>query len=485
MEIHPLEKNSAYADYLRDESRRTGQADWIAFPQSTAEVREALETAAKNRWPVTVQGSRTGITGGCVPEGGLVLNLSRMNAIGKIEGDRIVVQPGALLKDIRSTLKGSGQFFPPDPTETTASIGGMVANNASGARSFRYGAVRNWIQSLEIVLANGETGRVERGASRADGLDFRLGSIAGRLPRIGMPDVKNAAGYFAKPDMDPIDLFIGSEGTLGIVTEIELRLLPEPGQVNGLTAFFASEAEALEFVRFLRSLPDGREAPAAIEFFDSHSLELLRRMKARGSAFADLPGLEPRFHTAIYFEYEGNVPESVVEAAGKALECWFSDEASEIERLKKFRHAVPEAVNLLIGERAKTIPGLAKLGTDLSVPDGQLEAAMSMYREGLARTGLDHVVFGHIGNNHLHVNILPRSLSEYETGKALHREWAKRVVGMGGSVSAEHGIGKNKTDLLEIMYGEDGVREMRKLKRLFDPDGRLNPGNLFPPERAS
>jgi len=486
MSVEILDVSEDHVDYLRDESRREGHAEKITFPRSGNEVYEALQTAAASNWSVTVQGGRTGITGGCVPEGGLILNLSRMNAIGEIKGDQMTVQPGALLVDIRTAVKGSGLFFPSDLTETTASLGGMVANNASGARSFRYGAVRNWIQALEVVLSNGKTVRVERGVHKADELNFKLGDIKGKLPNIGQPNVKSAAGYFVKPDMDLADLFIGAEGTLGVVTEITIKLLPEPAEINCLTAFFASEGKALEFVRFLRAESsalvklrrDKSPPPTAIEFFDARSLELLRRMKAENAAFADLPELKPGFHTAIYFEFDCDVPDAVIEKADQAIDCWFAEGAHEIEALKNFRHAIPEAVNL-IGEHKKRVPELTKLGTDMSVPDDQLENTMHMYHGGLAEAGLEYVIFGHIGNNHVHVNIIPRSMEEYGEGKALYLDWARQIVAMGGSVSAEHGIGKNKTDFLRLMHGDDGIREMQKLKHLFDPTGLLNSGNLF------
>ena len=464
-----------YLDFLHDESRREGRAEKIAFPGSTQEVREVLRMAAANSWPVTVQGGRTGITGGCVPDGGLLLNLSRMNAIGEIRNDRMTVRPGATLADIRTAVAGSGYFFPSDLTETTATIGGMVANNASGARSYRYGAVRNWIQVLEVVLVNGEPVRIERGIHRAQGYTFRLGGVEGVLPELPMPQVKTAAGYFVKPDMDLVDLFIGAEGTLGVITEITLQLIPEPDTMMGLTAFFASEDEALMFVRFLRE----KSNPVAIEYFDSRALELLRRMKSENGAFAGLPQLRSEFHTAIYFEFEGQVPEFVVERADEAIDCWVAEGEHEIETLKNFRHAIPESVNLLIAERRKSIPGLTKLGTDMSVPDNQLESVMRMYHQGLEGAGLEYVIFGHIGNNHVHVNILPRSMEEYERGRALYLDWAEQVVSMGGSVSAEHGIGKLKTPFLEIMFGREDILKMRSIKRLFDPAGRLNPGNLF------
>jgi D-lactate dehydrogenase (cytochrome) len=288
-------------------------------------------------------------------------------------------------------------------------------------------------------------------------------------------EVKNAAGYFVKPEMDLVDLFIGAEGTLGVVTQITVKLIPEPEQMNGLTAFFDSEIKTLEFVRRLRATAD----PVAIEFFDCRSLELMRRMKSEQPAFSELPELRPAFHTAVYFEFDSDVPDAVIEEADKAVACWFCEGEREIEALKNLRHAVPEAVNMLISERKKTLPGLTKLGTDMSVPDSQLGNVMQMYHGGLSAAELEYVIFGHIGNNHVHVNILPRSMEEYARGKELCLEWAKQVAEWGGSVSAEHGIGKIKTDFLRLMYGEESIREMRNLKHLFDPLHLLNTGNLF------
>lgn len=480
MNIRILDLNEKHTDYLHDESRREGRAEAICFPRAGNEVFQALEMARERCWPVTVQGGRTGITGGCVPNGGLILNLSRMNAIGAIEGDCIPVQPGVLLSDLRKTLAGSGLFFPSDLTETSASIGGMVANNASGARSFKYGAVRNWIQALVVVLPDGDCVKLERGVHKAAGLRFEIGRFKGELPDFShlrtCEKVKSAAGYFIKPDMDLVDLFVGAEGTLGVVTDITLKLLPEPEQMNGLTAFFTSEELALNFVRFLRTGFD----PVCIEFFDFQSLELLRRMKLEHAAFAELPELQSEFHTAIYFEFDSEVPEAVIETCDeKALACWFSEGEREITALKRFRHAIPESVNMLIGERKRTIPELTKLGTDMSVPDARLEEVMQMYHRGLAEADLEYVIFGHIGNNHVHVNIIPRSMKEYEQGLALYMKWAEQVVAWGGSVSAEHGIGKSKTEFLKLMVGAEAFNAMLGLKMRFDSEGRLNPGNLF------
>jgi D-lactate dehydrogenase (cytochrome) len=497
LEIKPF--NQEFEDYLRDESRRSGSADAIVFAKSEADVQTALKAARQKEWPITLQGARTGITGGAVPEGGLILNLSRMKQVGRVTENRMMVQPGALLSEIQTAVEAHGFFFPPDPTETSASIGGMLACNASGAQSFHYGSTRNWIHALRVVLADGDTLRLERGTT-ANGLSFKLltesgREIVGELPNLNLPAVKSAAGYFVQPDMDLVDLFIGMEGTLGIITEAQLLLRPVPPVRQALCAFFPEEESALHFVRFLRTRDALPSPPVSIEFFDHRALDLLRRSKAENSAFSDLPELPTSFHTAIYFEFHSDCDEavdsSVLAAAEQMMalganedDCWLASTPHEIEALKAFRHATPEAVNLLIDQRKKEHPGLTKLGTDMSVPDDALEEMMMRYRKDLTTAGLEHVIFGHIGNNHVHVNILPHSLEDYERGKELYSRWAETVISLGGSVSAEHGIGKIKVPLLEKMFGADGIAGLRGIQTLFDPEGILNPGNLFAVEPA-
>ncbi|MEI7435356.1 MAG: FAD-binding oxidoreductase [bacterium] len=508
-----------FSDYLRDESRRAGSAGAIAFPHDEDETAACLMEAAVG-CGVTVQGARTGITGGAVPDGGLILNLSRMQGIldvqlGASAGEyRLTVQPGLPLKALREALarrlpdgvarpgagtaaalralqSGPPVWFPPDPTETSASLGGMLACNASGACSYAYGPTRRYVEALRVVLADGRRLALRRGIERAVGRSFALltgdGQLcAGQLPDYRMPGVKNASGYFVADDMDLVDLLIGSEGTLGIITEIELRLLPHPAAMWGLQTFLPSEAAALKFVERLRA---GMTRPVAIEFFDQAALDMLRQRKASTPAFKDIPE-PPAAGAAVYLEFHGDNEDEVsarvadaagvlVRSGGREEEAWLASTPAELERLKSFRHAVPEAVNLTIDERRRATPGLTKLGTDMAVPDARIEEVVALYRAGLAKSGLESVVFGHIGNNHLHVNILPRSMAEYETGKALYLEWARNVIGWGGTVSAEHGIGKAKIALLRAMYGDTAITQMRAVKSVFDPAGRLNRGNLF------
>ncbi|MDI6827065.1 MAG: FAD-linked oxidase C-terminal domain-containing protein, partial [Armatimonadota bacterium] len=220
------------------------------------------------------------------------------------------------------------------------------------------------------------------------------------------------------------------------------------------------------------------------------ALNLLRKIKCESQAFENIPSLQPHYHTAVYAEFHAEeqdiideaileLTETIIELGGNDEDTWYATNERELEPLKAFRHAVPEAVNLLIDERKKACPEITKLGTDMSVPDEQLEKTIAMYRCGVAEYNLESVMFGHIGNNHIHVNILPHNMEEYEKGKLLYLSWAQQVVNWNGSISAEHGIGKLKVPFLELMYGKKGIAEMRALKAVFDPGGVFNPGNLF------
>ena len=482
---------SEHEDFLRDESRRTGTADSISFPSSEAEVIEIVKAVRAQGGTITVQGARTGIVAGAVPQGGHILNLSRMNRIGEVTGGSITVQPGAILDNIRESIECSGLFFPPDPTESTASIGGMVACNASGALTYHYGPTRNWVQAVRMVLSDGDVIALRKGQCMAQGRSFSLTTeggrnISGDLPAYVLPNVKSAAGYYVADDMDMLDLLIGMEGTLGIITEIELKLIPKPGAINGLTVFLPDEQSALKLVRILRE----QFSPVAIEFFNHDALDLLRRMKSESSAFEKIPAVKPEYHTAVYTEFHAAsdeeiedpimmMMESIMELGGSDEDTWYATNDRELEPLKAFRHATPKAVNLLIDQRKRDCPDLTKLGTDMSVPDANLEDVIAMYDGDLTANDLESVMFGHIGNDHLHVNIVPRSLVEYDRGKELYLDWAKHIVGWGGSVSAEHGIGKIKVPFLRLMYGDAAVSEMRALRLLFDPEETLNPGVLI------
>ncbi|HZK70383.1 MAG TPA: FAD-binding oxidoreductase [Clostridia bacterium] len=511
-------------EYLRDESRRVGSANTISFPKTQSEVVNIVLSLVECQSLITIQGARTGITAGAVPEGGHIMNLIKMNKITGLRYDEVkndfymMLQPGVLLTDVKKilesknfdtknwsqssiealeVLKNSGKyFFSPDPTETTASIGGMVACNASGACSFKYGATRKYIEALKVVLVDGNILELKRGKTKANGRNFSVklnfGKILnGNIPSYNMPNVKNASGYYAKEDMEIIDLFIGSEGTLGIITEIEIKLLSKPAFIYGMTSFFRSEEAALNFVRAVRG-DSGEEItkPAALEYFNHNALKLLKSQKLTNPSFNKLPDIRSHYHTAIYTEYHGESKDSTMQMlmdatafmtnyGGDEGDTWVATNDRDMERLHFFRHATPEAVNLIIDGRRVANPSITKLGTDMAVPDEYLENVVNLYNSSVAEEKLESVMFGHIGNNHIHVNIIPKNIEEYHKGKELYNSFAKEVIAMGGTVSAEHGIGKMKTVLLKEMFGDAGIMEMIGLKKLFDPELRLGKGNIF------
>jgi D-lactate dehydrogenase (cytochrome) len=502
--------NQEYQDYLRDESRSTGQADSISFPLTIEDVRTVLRQAGADA--VTIQGARTGLAAGAVPRGGHILNLSKMNKITGLRYDPeedsffLTVQAGVLLTQVRRALQelsfdtGSwslssrqalevlrkrGQwFFSPDPTETSATIGGMVACNASGARSYHYGATRKYVEQLTVVMSDGAVIRPKRGRDKVEAGQFSIvtedgRTLTGTLPSLPLPAVKNASGYYLQENMDLVDLFVGSEGTLGVVTDAEIRLLPLPAGIWGATAFLPSGEQALSFVHAVRE----KLSPVAIELFDHRALNLLREHTKAQNLDAD-------YHTAIYVEFHGadeaSVRDCVLQLGQIAEMCggseektWVATNYHDLEKLYLFRHATPETVNSLIDRRRKLDSRLTKLGTDMAVPDSELYSIVKLYNQRLQEEGLEAVMFGHIGDNHIHVNILPRSMDEYLKGKQLYLEWAKEVVAKGGTISAEHGVGKMKISMLREMIGDSGVRQMQLVKQLFDPAGILCPGNLF------
>lgn len=523
-------------DYLRDESRKSGDADEVLFPESEEEVISILKKDPAAC--LTTQGSRTGLTAGCVPFGGSVISMERMNKVISITDEKdaegkadpehpaltAVVQPGIALQVFRDELFKKGLFFTPDPTETSASIGGMISCNSSGARSYRYGAVRPHVRSIRAALRSGEMLKLTRGVEKACGLDFCLKTengreIKGKLPDIKMPDVsKHTAGYYIRPDMDLIDLFIGAEGTLCIITEAELTLYRAPKHTWGCVVFFEKEDQAVSFVEEIRARDrsvmdagkDGMSGESAgcgnavddhgyilqaeaIEYFDHNTLAMIRNDQLEDAVLQESETV-PAGRCAVYIEHisekreellstYGAVKDIVERLGASPAETWLAANIVYLEKLKEFRHAAPVCVNHRIAEIKKQYPEITKLGTDMSVPDGKLRDALSMYRQGLDEGGFTAAVFGHIGNNHLHVNIIPKDMDEYARGKDMYTGWAGRVAGMGGSVSAEHGIGKLKRWLIKELYSPEQMAQMNEIKKLFDPDELIDRGNVFDNER--
>jgi FAD/FMN-containing dehydrogenase len=317
------------------------------------------------------------------------------------------------------------------------------------------------VERLRVVLADGRILDVGRG----DAIDFDPGSVP--LPNV----TKNTAGYLLRPGMDWIDLFAGSEGTLGVVTEATLRLLPLPKAVLGGVVFFAGDDQAIDAVEQWRAT----SSPRMLEYFDLPSLNLLR---------ARFPEIPAQAGAAILFEQEMAGEEDVeldlwlerIEGAPGALaeDSWFATTANDRERFRKFRHSLPELVNDTVRKSSAL-----KMNTDFAVPLERNREMLAYYRSRLEEEFPGrYVIFGHIGDAHVHVNLFSDPANP-DPAAALLKEFARHAAELGGTVSAEHGLGKRKAHLLALQYSPADLEKMRAVKRRLDPSGILGRGNLW------
>ena len=468
-------------DYLTDASNmQGGHASKLCFPESIEEIQQILREANESKTPVTISGARTGTVGGAIPFGGIVISMERMNRIVRIDKQsrRAIVRPGVILGDFQKAVEAEGLFYPPDPTEWSCQIGGTVATNASGSRSFKFGATREYVIGLTVILGSGDLLRLKRGEPNR--ISFKQSTYV-------RPNVrKNVSGYFNQVPLDPIDLFIGSEGTLGVVAEIELSLLPKPEGFFSGVVFFEKEPRLLAFVEEVRAASfasrtseQAARGPAVdaslLEYFDDKALSFI------SEKFPEVPS---GMAGAIYFEQETTAEneDQLFEKWNELLEkhnadidrSWFTTTEQDREKMRAFRHALPVSVN----ERIVKF-GQRKVGTDMAVPDQNFPSFLKFYKDTLDASGLDYVIFGHIGDCHLHANILPKNEFEADQARHLYGRFVAQAVMLGGTVSAEHGIGKLKRKYLNVMMGERYLNEMAELKKALDPRCILGRGNMF------
>ena len=484
-------------NYLIDASNmQGGHAQKLFIPENAEEISEILKEANGEKIPVTASGARTGTVGGAVPFGGYLISLEKLNKIQEIDRENLTatVQSGVFLVDFQKAVEAENLFYPPDPTEWSCQIGGTVATNASGARGFKYGATRNYVRRLEIVLASGEILNLKRGENFADDgfveLEARSGTkIKAKLPTYRLPDVrKNTSGYFSGEKLDAIDLFIGSEGTLGVITEIELKLLPKPESFFSGIIFFENETDLLDFVREVKefSFETRKNLKFKIENSKSVDASLLEYFDEKALKFISekFPEVPKEAKGAIFFEQETNAETEniLLERWNELLEkhhadlerSWFTTTESDREKMRAFRHALPVSVNERVVRNKQR-----KIGTDMAVPDDKFASFLKFYKEKLDASGIDYVIFGHIGDNHLHANLLPKNAEEAVKARHLYGRFIAQAIMLGGTISAEHGIGKLKSKYLYVMFGERFLNEMAELKKAFDPNFILGRGNMF------
>lgn len=512
---------------LSDESRLRGHADGLVRVRSEAEVMTLMRLGAKWRVPVTVASGRTSLTGAAVPLGGILCDIRALNSVDPHDPTR--VGPGIIVKRYKEIVEARGFFYPPDPTsEDSCTLGGNVACNASGSLSYLYGPTREYIRGLRIVLPDGRVLDAERGeVVSAQGrfvLPSRLmwppggSDLTIPVPRLNAPawaECKNAAGLFSSDPMDLVDLFIGSEGILGIVTAIRTKLLPPRKRSFSVMLFIPTMQTAVELVHLLNDLKrfhlgedsDKRAAISdrlgqlcrggsvpPVESFQAVTPSCMEWIGGSLARFLSSERARQLEHKSgcLFVEQEyaaSDGPEDLLSQwadlvtaingrhshGSHVIETEVALDVARIRAMRREREAVPEKLTESIR------PGMVKVGLDFAVPMRHLERLIALYEH--AFEGMDAYVFGHIGNAHLHANLLPATQDELEHCRSVVKQVAREVCALGGSVSGEHGIGKLKHDLLEIMIGREGCAEIRRVKEALDPGYLLNRGTMlgYPP----
>jgi glycolate oxidase len=419
--------------------------DLIVRPADTQQVAAVVRLCAAHRVPVVVRGAGTGYTGGAVPtHGGLLLAMERMNRIREIDEINLlaVVEPNVVTGDLQRAVEERGLFYPPDPASLDRSaIGGNVAECAGGPRAFKYGTTRRYVLALEAVLPTGE------------------------IIHTGSKAVKNVVGY------DLTQLLVGSEGTLAIVTEITLRLVPKPPAQATLMGLFDGIESAVGAVT---ELIKQRAVPAAIELIDRDSLQAVHEYLGQR--------VTPReANAALLVEVDGSASAIADEmdrvaqscAAAGAVVVVRAETDSEREQIWSLRRQLSLALRAT---------GLRKINHDVVVPRGRVPELFAAIAALKREHALRIACFGHAGDGNIHVNIMvdPADADALARARVAERHLFERVVALEGSITGEHGIGFAKAKYLGIELGEAEIALMKRVKRAFDPNGILNPGKIFP-----
>lgn len=470
-------------EYQKDAANYLGKADTVYLPETTDEINFIVRDLYSNDIPYTISAARTGLTGGGVPHNGVLISTERLNRIINIdvENKSALLEPGVHLQTFHDELRQHNLMYPSNPTETWSTIGGNVANNASGAKTFKYGATRNFVNYLEVVLPDGDEIRIRRGEYFAIGNEASLNTLSGNTIKFSIPNIKvpsstkNAAGYYLRPNMDLIDIFVGSEGTLGVIKKIGLDLLYQSEEVISAIVFFDDYNNLLNFTEYLRNDNPRQLKPRLIEYFDKNSLDLLSKHHS------DIP---QESLGAIWVEFETNsimlehdtlsLYELTLEYTDLVEFTWVAMSDKDREKITKFRHDLPLSVNELL-----TNYNQQKIYTDTAVPANSFRIYYDEMYSHLNSMGVDYVVFGHIGDCHLHANLFVKNEKDKEKAEEFYHYMMKLAVELDGTISAEHGIGKIKRPYLKYMFSDAEIDGMKNVKKAFDNKNLLASDTLF------
>lgn len=419
----------------------------VAQPASAAEISALLRICDRERIPVTVRGGGSGLAGGALPiHGGLVISMKRLDRIIEIDkrNFQVTVEPGVITEFLQNTLKDKGLYYPPDPSSRGWSfIGGNVSTNAGGPRAVKYGVVKDHVLNLEVVLPNGD------------------------IIWTGSNTLKNSTGY------NLTQLLVGSEGTLGIITKIVLKLQPHPTQSLLMLVPFRSAESACAAVA---AIFQAGVTPSALEFMERNAIDWAVRYVGE----TPVP-IEETDAAHLLIEVDGFHLESLyadcetITSVLQQYDCgevFFADNDATKTAMWKLRRNVANAVktNSIYKEE------------DTVVPRAELPQLLKKIKDVGAYYGFESVCYGHAGDGNLHVNILRGDLDEHTWNTDVTtgiREIFRFVKSVGGTISGEHGIGWVQKTYLDIVFSETEMRLRREIKRVFDPNGILNPGKIF------
>ena len=419
------------------------RAGLVVFPQSTEQVSACVKIAVEAGVPIVTRGSGTGLSGGSVPvRDGLVLCLAQMDRILDVDLENLTLraQAGVITQKIDEAAAQHGLLYPPDPGSMRIStIGGNVAENSGGLRGLKYGVTRDYVMAIDVVLADG------------------------RITRFGTACVKDVAGYSMK------DLFIGSEGTLGIITEVLLKLVPRPAARRTMLAVYDRMEDA---ARTVSAIIAAHIIPCTLEFLD--------RMTARCVEDYAHVGLPTDCEAVLLMETDGH-PEAVADEAARMVTIASEHGAREVRTAKDNAEALA-----LAAARRNAFSALARrrpttILEDFTVPRNKLAEMVTFIAETAAREQLEIGTFGHMGDGNLHPTFLTDERNHDEMAR-VHRAFdamATRTIELGGTITGEHGVGLAKKPWLRQQMGEHSFELMREVKRAIDPRGLLNPGKIF------
>ena len=431
------------AGYSSDATRLEFMPDAIALPENRDEISRILQLATEKGFPVIPRGAGSGMSGGALPiNGGLVMAMDRFDHILAIDQDNLIakVESGVITSRLQRAVEEVGLFYPPDPASRDIStIGGNVAECAGGLRAVKYGVTRDYVLGLTVVLPTGE------------------------IMKTGVETMKGVAGY------DLTRLIIGSEGTLAVITDITLRLVPKPAGQKTMIAFFPDVSSA---IRTVSNIIRHKIIPAILEFMDRLCLECVREEmdlsipnKAGAMLLIEVDG------DKVLVEQEAGRIREVCDQGG-ALNFETASNSQQAEGLWEARRNVSPCLFKLRPH---------KINEDIVVPRSRMAQLVASLDSLGRRYGLPIPAFGHAGDGNIHVNIMldKNNSRELENAQAIVEALFKKVIQMGGTITGEHGVGITKAPYLEMEIPRAGIELMSRIKKAFDPGGILNPGKIF------